>query len=257
MRITVLGCGSSAGVPLIGCECAVCCSDNPKNQRSRVSVLVENLEKKLLIDASPDLRLQALRHGITRVDAVLFTHEHADHTHGIDDLRSFNHSTNADLPVYGDTRTLQSLTQRFDYAFKGKPKHGWFRPSLAPMTIPDGNVVRFSAAGLDVVAFTQVHGKTTSLGFRIGDFAYSTDTNELPDTAFEALQGTRCWVVDCLKYEPSFSHSHLDRTLAWIARIKPQRAVLTHMTHDFDYERLAAELPDGIEPGYDGLILDL
>lgn len=257
MQVVLLGCGSSAGVPMIGCECAVCTSSNPKNRRSRVSVFVKTDGRNILIDASPDLRQQALANKITHIDAVLFTHEHADHTHGIDDLRSFNHTSDRDIPVFSDAQTITSLTTRFDYVFKGKPKYGWFRPSLKPAPIKDGDIVAFEVLKQPVTAFRQHHGKTTTLGFRIGDFAYSTDTNELPETAFETLKGTKVWIVDCLKYTASFSHSYLERTLEWIDRVKPNRAILTHMTHDFDYDTLARELPKGVEPGYDGLVVDL
>lgn len=256
MRVTVLGCGSSSGIPVIGCRCRVCTSDNPKNQRTRVSVYVETDGRGLLIDTSPDLRQQALSQKIEQVDAVLYTHDHADHTHGVDDLRSFNALSDAALPVYGDEHTLELVKQRFPYAFLPKPPF-WFRPCLTPHVLPEKPIHRFEAAGVPVTMFQQTHGKMHTLGYRIGDFSYSTDIDFLPETAFEALEGTQLWVVDCLRYTKSFSHSHLALTLSWIERVKPKLAILTHMAHDFDYDTLSAELPSGVVPGYDGIVVEL
>lgn len=257
MRITILGCGGSAGVPLVGCECKVCASDNPRNKRTRVSVLVETQGKTLLIDTSPDLRQQALKAKLKHIDAVLFTHAHADHSSGLDDVRSFNYWAKETLPIYADKFTLDELQTRFAYAFGPKPENGiWTRPSLAGHKIREP-LETFEAAGVKVQPFAQVHGKWRSLGFRIGDFAYSTDVNELPEDAFKALEGVRIWVVDCLSYKQSYTHSTVAQTLDWIKRVKPELAVLTHMTHDIDYATLAEELPAGAVPGYDGMILEL
>jgi phosphoribosyl 1,2-cyclic phosphate phosphodiesterase len=257
MRVTMLGCGFSGGVPLIGCDCAVCTSKNPKNIRKRVSVLVEINNINMLIDTSPDLHQQALDNNIRRVDAVLYTHEHADHTHGIDDLRSYNYLSDKDIPVYSNKITIESLQQRFDYVFSKKTQQAWIRPSLQPTVIPEGDVVQFDVLGVAVTAFKQGHGKSESLGFRIGDFAYSTDVDFIPEKSFEALAGVKVWIVDCLRYVKSYSHSHLEQTLAWIARVKPERAVLTHMSHELDFDALKAELPYGVEPGFDGLTMDI
>ncbi|MDE3059576.1 MAG: MBL fold metallo-hydrolase [Pseudomonadota bacterium] len=257
MRITILGCGSSGGVPLIGCQCSVCVSDNPKNRRSRVSVLVEAEDINLLIDSSPDLRQQALRHDIRRIDAVLYTHDHADHTGGLDDLRSFNYLSNDAIPVYSNDDTIQRIQKRFAYAFLPRPDGTiWYRPCLTPHVIPDGNQ-HFTVSGIPVTAFEQRHAKTKTLGYRIGNFSYSTDVNVLPEEAFDALQGTEVWVVDCLRYTKSLSHSDLENTLAWIGRVRPKLAVLTHMAHEFDYDVLSKELPPGVVPGYDGMVIDL
>lgn len=255
MRVIVLGCGSSAGVPFIGCDCPVCTSTDPKNNRTRVSVYVETDEGvNILIDSSPDLRQQALRNGLRKIDAVLYTHDHADHAHGIDDLRSFNVLANAGIPVYGNAKTLGILSQRFPYAFMPKPDI-WYRPCLMPNTLPDVPIHHFDVLGVPVTCFEQVHGRLKTFGYRIGDFAYSTDVNELPDSAFEALAGTKLWVVDCLRRAQSLSHSNLERTLQWVARIRPTMAVLTHMDHDFDYQSLFSELPAGVVPGYDGMVI--
>ncbi len=257
MRITILGCGHSGGVPLIGCDCKICTSKNPKNIRKRVSVLVEVNGLNILIDTSTDLHQQALDNNIKRVDAVLYTHDHADHTHGIDELRSFNYLSGKEIPVFANQITLGVLQQRFTYVFKGKPEYIWFRPSLIAMAIPEGDVVDFDVLGLRVRAFKQGHGKLESLGFRIGDFAYSTDVDFIPERSFEVLAGVKLWVVDCLRYTKSHSHSNLEQTLEWIERVKPGHAVLTHMSHEIDYEELKSQLPPHIEPGYDGLAMDI
>ena len=257
MRVTILGCGSSGGVPVIGCDCSVCTSDNPKNKRMRVSVLVEAGGINLLIDSSPDLRQQALCNSIRRIDAVLYTHDHADHTHGIDDLRSFNYLSDESLPVYGSAETLALLQQRFAYAFLPKPESVWYRPSLIPHILPDEAVHHFNIGDIAITSFEQMHGKFKTLGYRIGNFSYSTDVDVLPETAFEALERTEVWLVDCLRYGKSYSHSNLENTLGWIDRVKPKLAVLTHMAHEFDYDTLAAELPPGVVPGYDGMVIEL
>lgn len=258
MRFTVLGCGSSAGVPMIGCNCGVCTSNNPKNRRSRVSVLVETQGRNLLIDTSPDLRQQALANDIRRVDAVIYSHDHADHIMGIDELRSFNYLSSESMPVYGDMATLSSLRQRFAYAFQPKPENVWFRPSLVPHIIAEtGPAGAFSAHGVEIGYFRQLHGRGTTLGFRIGDFAYSTDTDGLEEHAYAALSGVKVWLVDCLRYEKAHSHAHLELTLGWIARVKPGLAILTHMGHEFDYDTLRGELPPGVVPGFDGLSMEL
>lgn len=256
MKITILGCGNSSGIPVIGCNCLVCNSNNPKNRRSRVSVYVETENKKLLIDSSPDLREQALKNHICQVDAVLYTHDHADHTHGIDDLRSFNYLSGNALPIYGDAATISSLQQRFPYAFLPKPEPAWYRPALVANILPDRPVHKFFIDDISIVYFEQRHNKVKTRGYRIGKFAYSTDTNELPDTAFDVLDGVEVWVVDCLRYTKSHSHSNLENTLDWIKRVKPRLAVLTHMAHEFDYDTLAAELPSGVVPGYDGMVIE-
>lgn len=257
MKITILGCGSSAGVPLIGCSCDVCTSSNPKNKRMRVSVYVETGDNKILIDTSPDLRNQALKNSISHIDAVLYTHDHADHVMGIDDLRSFNYLSKASLPIYGDKKTMDALTERFAYVFLPKPQNLWFRPSLIAHSIPEKDVADFEVHGQAITAFAQLHGKTRTLGYRIGDFAYSTDTDGLEDYAFAALAGIKVWVVDCLRYTKSHSHSYLAQTLEWIEKIKPELAIFTHMGHEFEYEKLLGELPQGVVPGYDGLAVEL
>jgi len=257
MKVTVLGCGSSAGVPIIGCKCAICASDNPKNKRLRVSLLIEINGKNILIDSSPDLRYQSLREGLNRVDAVLYTHDHADHTSGLDELRSFNYLSGEAIPIYGDAHTLECLQKRFAYAFLPKPENLWFRPCLVPHALVDKPVGSFSLFSEEIVYFQLGHGKSKTYGYRIGNFAYSTDCDAISDESFSALEGIDTWVVDCLRVTPSYSHAHLDLTLSWIERVKPRRAILTHMSHDMEYETLKASLPDGVEPGYDGMRFEL
>jgi phosphoribosyl 1,2-cyclic phosphate phosphodiesterase len=254
MKVTVLGCGASWGVPAIGPDWGRCDPADPRNRRRRCSLLVESRGCTLLIDCSPDLREQLLDAGAARIDAVLLTHAHADHLHGIDDLRIINKLIGKPLPFYASAAALAEAEQRFAYAFApampGKPL---YRPALTPHPI-DGP---FAAAGMPVVPFAQDHGHGMTLGFRIGPLAYSTDVTALDNHAFEILDGVELWVVDCLRREPHPTHSHVAKTLAWIARVGPRRAVLIHMDQSLDYRELAAELPEGVEPGRDGLVIEL
>jgi len=254
MRVTVLGCGPSTGVPLIGGNWGRCDPGDPRNRRRRVSVLVEIGGVVILIDTSPDLREQLLDAGVTRIDAVVLTHAHADHLHGIDDLRSVNRLMQRAIPLYADARTSAEMGRRFDYVFEPVEEPGrFYKPTLLAHEI----VGPFEIRGISVLPFVQDHGFSTTLGLRIGGFAYSTDVTELDDSAFAVLQGVELWIVDCLRREPHPTHSHLAKTLAWIARVRPQRAVLTHMDQSLDYRELSAELPSGVEPGCDGLAIEL
>ena len=254
MKITMLGCGISTGVPTIGPDWGRCDPTDRRNRRRRASVLIESRGKTVLIDMSPDLREQLLDAGVARIDAILLTHAHADHLHGIDDLRAINRVMKRAIPLYATAGTLAEIGRRFGYALKPVPPgEHFFKPTLAPHEIAGP----FEAAGLPVVPFAQDHGFSTTLGFRIGGFGYSTDVTELGENAFQALAGIDVWFVDCLRREPHPTHSHLTKTLAWIARVGPRRAVLTHMDQSLDYRELAAELPAGVEPGQDGLVIDL
>ncbi len=254
MRITVLGCGPSGGVPLVGCDCRVCRGDEPRNRRLRPSILVENAGTRILVDASPDLRAQLLGAGISTLDAVIFTHAHADHTHGIDDLRAINHHIDAPLAAYGDAPTLAALEARFGYAFAPiHPGYGWYKPQLAPREVTGP----FRIGAIDVTPFHQRHGRGATLGLRFGDFAYSTDVKTLDEDAFATLDGTRVWLVDCLRPTPNPVHSHLAQTLEWIARLRPARGILTHMGHELDYAELVETLPPGVEPAFDGMVIEV
>ncbi len=256
MRVTMLGCGPSWGVPRIGNEWGACDPGNPKNRRTRCAVLVEDQGKAVLVDTPPDLREQLLATDIKQIDAVLFTHAHADHSHGIDDLRSVNRMIGKPMPIHADPHTMSELRSRFRYIFAPldpEAKTAFYKPSVEPHEI-DGP---FAAAGLAVVPFAQDHGFSETLGFRFDRFAYSTDVIRLNEAAFAALAGIEVWIVDCIRERVHVTHSHLAQTLEWIERVKPRRAILTHMDESLDYETLRRALPAGVEPGYDGLVVEL
>jgi len=254
MRVTVLGCGASTGVPAIGPIWGRCDPADPRNRRRRVSVLVEIGQVSILIDTSPDLREQLIDANVSRLDGVVVTHAHADHLHGIDDLRSVNRLMRQAIPLYADAKTLAEISDRFGYVFEPVEEPGrYYKPTLVPHEI----VGPFEIQGIPVVPFAQDHGFSTTLGLRIGGFAYSTDVTELDDHALTGIEGVELWIVDCLRREPHPTHSHLAKTLAWIARVRPRRAVLTHMDQSMDYRELEAELPSGVEPGRDRLVIGL
>jgi len=250
MRVTILGCGTSGGVPRVGNLWGNCDPHNPKNRRRRVSILVEEGETRILVDTSPDLREQLLDAGVDRFDAVLYTHDHADHTHGIDDLRAVYHITGKAIPVWSDEKTLAILRTRFDYIFESKLGY----PAICQTHTVTGP---FTIGAIAVTPFVQEHGPITSLGYRFGKIAYSTDLNGLPPASKEIIKDLDVWIVDALRYKPHPTHPHLDMTLSWIAELKPKRAILTHMTWDMDYETLRRDLPKGVEPGFDGLVIEL
>jgi phosphoribosyl 1,2-cyclic phosphate phosphodiesterase len=254
MRVTVLGCGPSTGVPVIGGNWGRCDPSDRRNRRRRVSVLVELGAIVILIDTSPDLREQLLDANVARLDAVLLTHAHADHLHGIDDLRSVNRLMQSPIPLYADAQTLAEVGRRFEYVLKPVEEPGRYHK---PVLVPHEIVGPFELHGVPIVPFVQDHGFSTTLGIRIGEMAYSTDVVELDDKAFAAIAGIELWIVDCLRREPHPTHSHLAKTLSWIARVQPRRAVLTHMDQNLDYRELSAELPRGVEPGQDGLVIEL
>lgn len=256
MRVTVLGCGGSGGVPLATGEWGVCDPTNPKNRRRRPSILIEDEELTILVDTGPDVREQLLDAACRRIDAILYTHAHADHVHGLDDLRAFNNVMGRPIDAFGTEGTLAAIRERFAYAFEAiEPGHGFYRPQLIARIITEYEP--FRVGHLDVLPFRQDHGLSLSTGFRIGRFAYSTDVVGLDEQAFEALTGVEVWIVDCLREWPHITHAHLAQTLEWIDRVGAERAILTHMNHQADYDVLAAKLPPGVEPGYDGLVLEL
>ncbi len=251
MRVTILGCGTAGGVPQIGGEWGVCDPEEPRNRRLRPSILVEQGEARLLVDASPDLRVQALNAGFDRLDAVLFTHAHADHANGIDDLRYVVRRMGRRIDTYADAPTLRDLESRFGYVFRDSGQKLY--PQILNSNLIDG---AFEVAGLPIVPFTQTHGPIDTLGFRFGPIAYSTDLMALPDAAFVALEGVEVWIVDALSPHPHPTHSHLDQTLEWIERVKPKRAILTHMNVTMDYATVARLTPDHVEPAYDGMVIE-
>lgn len=254
MRITILGCGASEGVPIITGRWGECDPYNPKNRRSRASIVVEKGETTLLVDTSPDLRTQWLNTGLQKLDAVLYTHDHADHTHGINDLRPFTYQSKIRMPIYGDAETINSMKKRFYYAFPlEEVVPDIYRPFLNPNVIEGP----FQLGNISVTPFKQDHGYSTTLGYRFEKVAYSTDVVDLDEAAFKALEGIEVWVVDCIAKEPRISHSHLAKTLEWVERVRPRQAYLTHMSLHLDYDTLMKELPKGVEPAYDGLVIEV
>jgi phosphoribosyl 1,2-cyclic phosphate phosphodiesterase len=253
MKVTILGCGTSGGVPRVGAEnggwgdCDPC---NTKNRRRRVSVLVEEQGTRILIDTSPDLREQLLSANVTSLDAVFLTHDHADHTHGIDDLRGIFHAMGKPIPIHMDARTHAVMAHRFNYVFHGTGAY----PAIAEAHILQGDV---QVGPLLVRPFQQHHGEINSIGYRVRDFAYSTDVIGFPSNSETYLQGLKLWVVDALRRTPHPTHPHLDLTLSWIRQHLPKLAVLTHMDWSMDYETLQAELPSGVTPGFDGMEINL
>ena len=259
-KITILGSGSSAGVPRIGNDWGRCDPSNPKNRRRRCSALVtlsgEQGETHVLIDTSPDLREQMLNAGTSDIDAVLFTHEHADHTHGIDDLRAFFLIKRQRVEIWADDATGRMLTTRFAYCFYAAPGSD-YPPILNLNPMEAGKPVTIAGAGGAITAtpFQVHHGTIDALGFRIGGMAYSPDIDGVPDASLSYLQGLDLWIVDALRRTPHPSHWSLPQTLEWIARLKPKRAVITNLHVDMDYATLVKELPAGVEPAYDGFDL--
>lgn len=258
MRVTILGCGGSDGVPMVGGadgrgDWGACDPANPRNRRTRASIHVAAGEISLLIDTSPDLRDQLLANGIGRITHVAYTHDHADHTHGLNELRRLARVLGRRMPIYADAETLARMRRRFSYAFEQAPGSP-YPAVLEPHEIAGP----FVLGGMVVVPFEQEHGfGQTTLGFRVGDFAYSTDTVGFSAASLKALEGLRVWVVDCFGEEPHPTHAHRAMTLDWIARLKPARAILTHMGPGLDYDALRRRCPPGVEPGYDGLVIEL
>jgi phosphoribosyl 1,2-cyclic phosphate phosphodiesterase len=262
MRITILGCGASAGVPMIGGadgggDWGECDPNEPRNRRTRSSIVVESEQgQRLLVDTSPDMRNQLLDCRVPRVEAILYTHAHADHITGLDDVRILNRIADRPLDAFATQRTLDELTRRFAYAFRPWEPPGFYRPVLVPRAVVPGETLR--TAGLAVRLFAQDHGRVETLGLRIGRFGYSTDVVGLDNAAFEALEGVDTWVVGCfLPKGPHWTHADLPAVLEWAARLKPRRTVLTHMGTGMDWAWMLANLPDGVEPGYDGMVLDV
>ena len=266
LRITILGCGSSGGVPRIGGPggfWGACDPSEPKNRRRRCSILVERWQEDaarktiVLVDTSPDIREQLIDAGVDWLDGVLFTHDHADQSHGIDDLRMIAINRRRRVDVHMDSYTSETLMTRFGYCFQ-TPEGSAYHPILRAHLIKPGQPVTIEGEGGPIVAlpFDQDHGEIRSLGFRFGPLAYSSDLVGLPEASFAALDGVTCWIVDALRYTPHPTHAHVDLALQWIARVKPPQAVLTNLHVDLDYQTLKRELPAGVEPAYDRMVFE-
>ncbi|MGJ8547254.1 MAG: MBL fold metallo-hydrolase [Sulfitobacter sp.] len=259
MRLTILGCGSSGGVPRLGGDWGDCDPAEPRNHRRRCSLLVQRVSDagttSVLIDTSPDLRSQLLDAGIGRLDGVIYTHSHADHVHGIDDLRMIVINMRARLPVWADAPTRAALMQRFDYVFV-QPEGSSYPPILDLNPIEGDIHIDGPGGRLSFAPFEVAHGNIDALGFRMNDVAYLPDVSGIPDAVWPQLEGLRCWIVDALRRTPHPTHSHLSQTLDWITKVAPQTAVLTNMHTDLDYRTLCAETPDHVQVAHDGLVLN-
>lgn len=249
--IIILGSGTSTGVPMVGCSCRVCASDDPHDKRTRASVLIRHGNRNILIDTSPDLRQQALREGITGIDAVLFTHSHADHVNGIDDLRGFHFMHHLVIPCFAAQPTLDILLNRFCYIFEEQNGSG-YTPLLAPHLITG----ELEIGDLKVIPVPLQHGKSTSIGYRIGNFAYLTDCNAIPQEALNLLMGVEILIIDGLRWNPHPTHFNIDTAIAAAQKLGPKRVVLTHLSHDVSFAD-REKLPPGVEFAYDGLELNL
>ena len=246
MQVTILGCGSSHGVPSLNCDCFVCKSENIKNKRKRASIFVETQKTKILIDTSPDLRQQCLENDIRRLDAIIYTHDHSDHVAGIDDARRLCKNRQP-IDAYIDDVTFDKLNKRYDYIFKTSDP--LYYPLLKRIKLEP-----FQKIGdINVVAFDQIHGSIISQGIRLDNVAYSTDFNEIPEESLAKLENLDVWIVDCLRYSYAPTHSYLEKSLLLIERVKPKLAVLVHMGHEIEYEEMSKILPKNIIAAYDNM----
>ncbi len=259
LRFTILGCGSSGGVPRIGGHWGACDPANPKNRRLRCSMLVERIDgdgvTRVLIDTSPDMRAQLLAANVDRLDAVAYTHSHADHVHGLDDLRQIVFNARARLPVWADSETEGALLSRFAYAFV-QPEGSSYPPICDLHRIRGPFTISGAGGPVTLTPFKADHGDIEALGFRIGGLAYLPDVLSVPEDSWRFLDGLDCWIVDALRRNPHPTHTHLALTLEWIARAKPARAVLTNMHIDLDHATVEAETPAHVTPAFDGMVLE-
>lgn len=247
--ILVLGSGTSVGIPMIGCHCKVCSSDDPRDKRMRASVVVRLGEHCILIDTSPDLRTQALQFGVDRLDAILYTHAHADHILGLDDVRPFNFMQKGQIPIYGSAETLEMIRRVFSYVFDENPSES-SRPKLKPVPFHQEPI---HICGLDFLPIKLAHGKSTVEGFRFGDCAYLTDHSDIPPESKEKLHGLDVLFLDALRHKPHPTHSTVDQSLKTVEELKPKRAFFTHISHDLLHGRVEELLPQHVRLAYDGL----
>ena len=251
--LTILGAGSSAGTPVVGCKCKTCLSINPRNTRTRCSSLITLKNgKNILIDTSPDLREQSLRESITNVDAVLFTHAHADHCHGIDDLRAFCQINKIQIPLYGNKDVIDQLTNKFKYAMI-EPKNFWEIPVLKPYIV----IKPFEIFDEKITPIPVMHGNNSINGYRVGNLGYITDASEISEISMKLLKGVDTLLLDCLRMEPHFTHLSFSESIEIAKKINARKTYLIHMTHNLEYESLKKMLPEGVYVGYDGLKLQI
>jgi phosphoribosyl 1,2-cyclic phosphate phosphodiesterase len=253
LKITVLGSGTSSGLPIIGCPCAVCQSDNPKNKRLRSSCLFEVDGKNIIIDTGTDFRQQALIHNIPYVDAVLYTHDHADHVHGIDDLRPYNVWQKGPIPAFGHPSVIDRLVKKFKYIFAPMEDYPSMVPQLTPMPVEG----KFEAAGIPVQMIPCRHGTQMTYNYRIGNAAWLTDTNGIPPESMELLKGLEVLFVDGLRLKPHPTHFHLEETLKAAQAVGAKKTYLIHLTHDYDHDLFNKSLPANVELAYDGLTITI
>lgn len=255
MKITILGSGAAGGVPMLSAGWGRCDPAEPKNRRRRPSILVETGGRTILVDTSPDLREQLLSAGVRHLDAVLFTHAHADHLHGIDDLREVNRAMRAPIDIYASETTLAEIRERFGYVLE--PLDPTVMPIFKPWLVPHVIDGPFELAGMTIVPFDQDHGFSRTTGYRFGNAAYSTDVVEMPEESFACLAGLDVWIVGCLMDVPHPTHAHVAKALSWAQRLRPRRTWITHMGPKLDYRTLCDTLPEGVAPAYDGLVIEV
>lgn len=260
LEVTILGCGSSGGVPRADGAWGACNPADPRNRRDRCSLMVRRPTgadpeawTTVVVDASPEFRLQTAREGAKRLDALLMTHDHADQAHGLDDIRAFAQRQRARIPCHADAATRATLLRRFGYIFHGEGGYPAISDLVAIPTHGTPWRVEGPSGPIPVVTFDQDHGEVRSIGYRFGPVAYSSDALQLDDAAFDALAGVELWIVDALRYTPHPTHAHVERTLGWIERLKPRCAILTNLHIDLDYEELSSRLPPGVEVAWDGM----
>ena len=253
MQLTMLGVGSSAGTPAVGCSCATCLSDNPRNKRTRCSsVIALDTGETILIDTGPDLRIQSLRENIKRVDAVLYTHTHADHLHGIDDLRAFCQIQRMQIPLYAKEDAIAHISQKFGYVLR-EPSDFWEMPVLRTETISEP----FELFGVKVTPIPVLHGRSQIFGYRIGNVAYMTDVSEIPEASFALLEDLDIVLLDCLREKFHPTHINIEQSLSYIGRIKAKQSYMIHMTHELEYASLTEKLTKNVFVGFDGLKLNI
>ena len=253
-KVTILGCGTSTGVPAIGCDDPVCLSDNPRNKRLRPSIVIQTSEFTLLVDTSPDLRQQALKHGLRKIDAVVYTHFHADHTFGIDDLRVFNMIMKRTIPCYAYENTLKILNQNFQYIFGQNNQHKGFKPRLTLNQIEDD---LFEAANFNIIPIELDHAGTKVMGIRIGDFVYATDCSSISESSLKKMQGVKTLIIDALRHRPHPSHLTVEQAIKISNLLSPEKTYFTHTNYELEYEETNRNLPENIRMAYDGLSFEI